>query len=60
MDKIINNADDMLKSSYKSLKIKSESVEKILYQAKLEGVKSKIINLEENFKNIEKNLSGLN
>jgi hypothetical protein len=60
MDKIINNADDNLESSYNSLKIKSESVKKILYQAKLEGVKSKIINLEENFNNIENNLSGLN
>ena len=60
MDKIINNADDRLKSSYNSLKIKSESIRKILYQAQLEGVKSKIINLEENFSNIENNLSGLN
>lgn len=60
MDEIINNVDDRLKSSYNSLKIKSESVKKILYQAKLEGVKSKIINLQENFNNIEDNLSGLN
>ncbi len=60
MDKIINNADDRLKSSYNSLKIKSESIRKILYQAQLEGVKSKIINLDENFSNIENNLSGLN
>jgi len=60
VDKIINNADDRLKSSYNSLKIKSESIRKILYQAQLEGVKSKIINLDENFSNIENNLSGLN
>jgi len=60
MDKIINNADERLKLSYNSLKIKSESVKKILYKAQLEGVKSKIINLEENFRNIENSLSGLN
>jgi|TARA_B110000967_G_scaffold52832_1_gene54116 hypothetical protein len=60
MDKIINNADERLKLSYNSLKIKSESIKKILNKAQLEGVKSKIINLEENFRNIENSLSGLN
>ena len=39
---------------------KSQSIKKILKQAQLDGIKSKLNELNENFNYIEKQLSGFN
>jgi|TARA_B110000093_G_C12639954_1_gene273824 hypothetical protein len=60
MVEILTDVGNNLKASTISLEKKLESVKKILRQAQLEGIKTQISDLDRNFTQIEKNLSGLN
>ncbi|MFQ3343546.1 MAG: hypothetical protein ACKVI6_03830 [Candidatus Poseidoniales archaeon] len=60
MVEILTDVGNNLKASTISLEKKLESVKKILHQAQLEGIKTQISDLDRNFTQIEKNLSGLN
>jgi replicative DNA helicase len=60
MVEILTDVGNNLKASTISLEKKLESVKKIFHQAQLEGIKTQISDLDRNFTQIEKNLSGLN